>query len=172
METKPSNSEEKPKRLYFKTYLKLIRNSVGTEMFRNFYIQTSDGTEVDALSDGSNSCAFYVSSVLTLFKKHSGVHGTVKSTIEDLKQSGWQDATMDAMQAGDVIVWDAVELEGERYEHVGFYVGDNRAVSTSWTEKKVIEHDVYFDGVRTIRHVFRHHEWNTKDYVQCTGQFV
>lgn len=128
-------------------------------MFRNFYIQTSDGTEMDALSDGSNSCAFYVSSVLTLFGKHSGVHGTVKSTVADLSHSGWQQVEEESMQAGDVIVWDAVELEGSWYEHVGFYIGDNRAMSTSWTERKVMEHDVYFDGIRTIGQVFRHYEW-------------
>lgn len=128
-------------------------------MFRNFYIQTSDGTEMDALSDGSNSCAFYVSSVLTLFGKHSGVHGTVKSTVTDLGHSGWEQVEVESIQAGDVIVWDAVELEGAWYEHVGFYVGDNRAVSTSWTERKVVEHDAYFDGARAIGQVFRHYEW-------------
>jgi hypothetical protein len=158
MEVRPTN-EEKPKRLYFKTYLQLIQNSIGTEMFRNFYIQMADGAEMDALSDGSNSCAFYVSSVLTLFKKHSGVHGTVKSTVEDLKHSGWQQVEEEAIGAGDVIVWDAIELEGSLYEHIGFYVGDNRAVSTSWTEKRVAEHDVYFDGTRTIGQIFRHSEW-------------
>lgn len=120
METKPGSGEEKPKRLYFKTYLQLIRNSIGTEMFRNFYIQMADGTEMDALSDGSNSCAFYVSSVLTLFGKHSGVHGTIKSTVTDLSHSGWRQVDEESIQAGDVIVWDAVELEGARYEHVGF----------------------------------------------------
>ncbi len=160
METKPSDNEEKPQRLYFKTYLQLIKNSVGTEMFRNFYIRTTNGAEMDALSDGSNSCAFYVSSVLTLFGKHSGVHGTVKSTAADLGHSGWQQVDEADMQAGDVIVWDAVELEGEFYEHVGFYIGDNRAVSTSWTEKKVVEHDLYFEGARTIGSVFRH-EWES-----------
>ncbi|HEX8762764.1 MAG TPA: hypothetical protein VF733_03310 [Candidatus Saccharimonadales bacterium] len=158
METSPAG-EQKPKRLYFKTYLHLIQNSVGSEMFRNFYIQTSDGQEMDALADGSNSCAFYVSSVLTLFKKHSGVHGTVKSVIADLDRSGWQRIEEGAMMPGDVILWTAVELEGKWYEHVGFYVGDNRAISTSWTEKRVIEHDVYFDGARTIGQVFRHNNW-------------
>src|SRR6478735_8512348 len=105
METRPASNEEKPQRLYFKTYLQLVKNSVGTEMFRNFYIRTVDGHEMDALSDGSNSCAFYVSSVLTLFGKHSGVHGTVKSTVADLKHSGWQLIAETDMKEGDVIIW-------------------------------------------------------------------
>ncbi len=158
MEANPAPAE-KPKRLYFKTYLQLIRNSVGTEMFRNFYIQLADGSEIDALSDGSNSCAFYVSSVLTLFGKHSGVHGTVKSTVADLGHSNWRPVEKQAMQAGDVIVWEPAEIEGEWYEHIGFYLGDNRAASTSWTEKRVVEHDAYFDGARDIGQVFRQDTW-------------
>lgn len=150
----------KPKRLYFKTYLQFIRNSVGTEMFRNFYIQTSDGNEMDALDDGSNSCAFYVSSVLTLFGKHSGMHGTVKSTVADLQKSGWQAVSEKDMRAGDVLLWNAIEIDDAWYEHVGFYIGDGRAVSTSWTEKRVVEHDLYFDGGRTLDGVFRQ-EWES-----------
>lgn len=63
------------------------------------------------------------------------------------------------MQAGDVVVWEAIELEGAWYEHIGFFIGDGRAVSTSWTEKKVVEHDVHFDGAREVSQVFRHSSW-------------
>ncbi len=160
MEAKPDSNEEKPKRLYFKTYLQLIKNSVGTEMFRNFYIQTSDGTEMDALSDGENSCAFYVSSVLTLFGKHTGVHGTVKSTVADLRHSGWREIAEADKQAGDILVWNTVGVGDERYEHIGFYIGEGRAVSTSSTEKRVVEHDASFDDLRVVSNVFRH-DWES-----------
>lgn len=123
-------------------------------MFRNFYIQTADGSEVDALSDGDNSCAFYVSSVLTLFGKHSGVHGTVRSTVTDLYNSGWQPVEQADIRPGDVIVWDDLDQEGA---HIGFYIGEGRAVSTSSTEKKVVEHDAQSD-FRAIGSVFRH-QW-------------
>ena len=128
-------------------------------MFRNFYIQTAQGQERDALDDGSNLCAFYVSSVLTLFKKHTGVHGTVQSTVADLRHSGWQQVEETAMQPGDVIVWEVMEINGGKYEHVGFYLGQRRAISTSWTKKKVVEHDVHFDGTRAIKYVFRCLDW-------------
>jgi hypothetical protein len=155
-----SRREEKPKRLYFKTYLQMIRNSVGTEMFRNFYIQSGDGKEVDAVSDGSNSCAFYVSGVLTLMKKHSGVHGTVESTIADLVRCGWQPVTDAKLMPGDVIVWERIKVEDDWFQHIGFYIGDGRAVSTSQTEKKVVEHDAHFDGARSIEQIFRHNIWD------------
>ena len=154
-----SANEDKPRRLYFETYLQLLRNSVGTEMFRNFYIRTADGHERDALSDGSDSCAFYVSSVLTIFRKLSCAHGTVKSTVEDLVHSGWKPADSSTTQAGDVIVWETMELAGGQYKHIGFSIGDDRAVSTSWTEKRVVEHDARFGGTRAIEQVFRLLNW-------------
>jgi hypothetical protein len=158
--TQPSQpTTAKPKRLYFKTYLQFIRNSIGTQMFRNFYIEAPDGTQLDALDDGSNSCAFYVSSVLALFKKLKNPHGTVASTLKDLEQSGWQTVPEADLKPGDVVLWEAQEFAGTWYEHIGFYTGDNRAVSTSWKEKKVREHDVHFDGQRAVKQVWRYTDW-------------
>jgi hypothetical protein len=153
-----SDADQKPKRLYFKTYLQLVHNSVGTGMFRNFYVQTADGQELDGMDGGSNSCAFYVSAVLTIVKRLSGVHGTVASVIRDLQQSGWVGAAEKDLQAGDVIIWEPQEYEGKMQRHIGFYIGDGRAVSTSWTKKVVVEHDVSLDG-RAIEQIFRQPNW-------------
>lgn len=150
----------KPKRLYYKTYLQLLHNAVGTQMFRNFYVELPDGRELDAMSDGSNSCAFFVSSVLTLFKKLDSPHGTVKSTVEDLQRSGWQPVAIDDITAGDVLVWEAQTFEDGSYEHIGFYLGGDQAVSTSWRTKKVVEHHVTFDDTRNIVQAFNHSGWD------------
>lgn len=155
------DSEQKPKRLYFKTYLQLIHNnSIGTAMFRNFYIETSEGT-MDAVSDGANSCAFYVSSVLVILKQLTGVHGTIKSTVADLEENNWQKVDEPDLQPGDVIIWRAMEFEDGIYEHIGFYVGDSKAVSTSQQEKRVVEHDLHFgDAHRPIELIFRQAHWD------------
>lgn len=60
------SDDEKPQRLYLEAYPQLIKNSVGTEMFRNFYIRKADGTKLDALSDAAIPVHFtLVSSRLT-----------------------------------------------------------------------------------------------------------
>ena len=46
----PNSETAKPKRLYFKTYLQFIKNSIGSQAYRNFYIQNPDGSEQDAKS--------------------------------------------------------------------------------------------------------------------------
>lgn len=157
MEQSP-NLETKPERLYFKTYLQLIKNSVGTEMFRNFYVKTPERGEFDALDDGKNSCAFYVSGILTLFGQVKGVRGTIDSTVKDMEESGWVRAN--TKKPGDVLVWETMHFEDGDYPHIGFYVGHDRAISTSWTELKVVEHDVKFGELnRAITDIYRQDKW-------------
>lgn len=153
-----TDRDEKPQRLYFKSYLQLLKNSPGTQMFRNFYVHTEKQGEFDALGDGENSCAFFVSSVLTIFKKTQGLHGTVVSTVKDLLASGWQ--IVENPVPGDVVVWESLHFPDGDYEHIGFCVADGRAVSTSRSQKTVLEHDLHFgDTKRPIKQILRMNHW-------------
>jgi hypothetical protein len=154
-----SVAEVKPKRLYFKTYLKVIHNSVGSNLFRNFYVSLPEIGEFDALDDGENSCAFFVSSVLVIFKKLKAVHGMVDSTIKDLVESGWVEANQP--NEGDILVWEALQFDDGVKEHIGFSIGDGQAISTSRAEKTPVEHDQYFgDTKRKITHIYRMTNWD------------
>jgi len=152
------DKEDKPKRLYFKSYLKMIENSPGSNMFRNFYAITPSRGEFDTFNDGEYSCAFFVTAVLMIFKKIGGFHGLVSSAVEDLKKSGWQEVK--DVIAGDVLVWENVVIDGESVPHIGFATGNGRAVSTSWRQHSVAEHDINFGKEkRKIEHIFRMHKW-------------
>lgn len=152
--------EPHAKRLYFKTYLQLLENSVGSAAFRNFYMQAPDGTEFDAMDNGDNSCAFFVSSVLTLFKKLSGIHGTIEATLRDARLSGWEPVAERDMQPGDLLVWEPA-TESDGHEHIGFYLGDYTAVSTSSSQRIVVRHDAHYgDMTRTIQQVLRYSNWD------------
>lgn len=154
-----AEAEEKPKRLYFKSYLRLIRNSVGSQMFRNFYVWTSDRGEFDAFADGELSCAFYVSSVLVIFNKIDGMHGTVVNVQKALAKHGWLE--VNELRAGDVLVWEPVDFGDGTVPHIGFAIGDGRAVSTSWKQRQVVEHDINFgENKRKIHRIYRHNRWD------------
>ncbi len=157
----PSGEEfesDKLQRLYFKTYLKVIKNSIGTQMFRNFYVEGKDGKEFDALDDGENSCAFFTSSILVIFAKIKAIHGTVANTEKDILGSGW--IQVDEPKPGDILVWEAQEFPDGKHEHIGFYVGNDRAISTSSAEKKVIEHELNFGSrQRKIVKIYRVERW-------------
>lgn len=129
-------------------------------MFCNFYVHTENKGEFDALDNGDNACAFYVSAVLKIFDKIAGVHGLVDSTVKDMKNSGWQVAK--AVQPGDVIVWEVQEFADGNYEHIGFSLGGNRAASTSSKTGQVVEHDLYFGEIsRPIKQIFRLDNWDS-----------
>jgi hypothetical protein len=124
----------------FASFLAMVRNSVGSGMFRNLFVRR-DGAIVDALHDGVRSCAFYVSSILTIFKKIGPFHATVGSTVRDLEQSGWRRVDGD-LTPGDVLVWEAADFDGGPHAHIGFCVGDDLAVSTSYeTGTPILHHD-------------------------------
>lgn len=153
-----SKSESKLQKLYFRTYIQMIHDSVGTNMFRHLYAKGKlDLKEVDALDDGYNSCAYYVSSILKLFGKATDFHATVARTVEDLIDSGW--VVTKRPKAGDVVVWEAQKFDDGWHKHIGFCIGNGRAISNSWTERVPIEHDLYFDGQRGAEQFLTFNSW-------------
>ena len=129
------------RRLWFESYLKYIENSVGTDLFRNFYIE-EDERERDVLNDGELSCAMFVSSILTLFAQNKTPHATVSSTQNDLIKHGWVEVKFNSeqdLQEGDIIIWEPVEFTEEPgflHAHIGFYLGGGFAVSNNYKTGK------------------------------------
>ncbi len=73
---------------FFKTYFAMIQGSVGSNQYRHLYVQTVIGPR-DVIENGDLACAYFVSSILTLFRLTKGrVHTTVNETIRDLEMSG------------------------------------------------------------------------------------
>ncbi|MBI2062253.1 MAG: hypothetical protein HYT64_00970 [Candidatus Yanofskybacteria bacterium] len=128
------------KLLLKKNYLAQIENSAKGEnhLFRNFYVEKG-GEVSDSLEDGKNSCAVLVSHILYSFnpllefsgKKHwiKYIHLTVASTEKDMLENGWYE--INDLRPGAVIIWEerTGRWDGLLHHHIGFYVGDNMAIS-------------------------------------------
>ena len=83
--------DKRIKRLIYKTYLAMIKNSIGTKMFQDLYILTGDKNKIcDAMGRGDKSCAWFVSSVLHLSGFIKSSHATVGSVIKDMEEFGWK----------------------------------------------------------------------------------
>lgn len=110
------------KLLIIQTYLSMIRSSVGTTMFRHVFAE-ADGVRKDLLEDGQLSCAFYVSSMLSMFHLIGAQHTTVASTVKDLLEHGWREIV--DPREGCVLVWESqVQKPGSGpHEHIGLYGG-------------------------------------------------
>lgn len=136
-----------------RTMLSVIAQSVGAQMFRNNFAVV-DGKEVDLCRDGKLSCAFFVSSVLAMFRRIGAVHTTVSGTVKDLEGSGW--VRISEPEVGCVVVWEAIQEPGipESHRHIGFYVGDEKAISNSSSLGYPVKHDWQFrseDGTSSRR---------------------
>jgi len=139
------------------TYLAVVKNSVGSKMWRNFYARVGKDKK-DIMGDGDLSCAFYVSSILTLFGLIEKIHGTVAGTIHDLEKSGWKKINpstsfdkardkslrMKKSTAGAVLVWAEKCTKGECHAHIGFCLDDQTAVSNSSKSGQIAKHHLTY----------------------------
>lgn len=141
--------------LFFENYLTFIRNSLDTQMFRNLWAEV-DGIKKDLTEDGNLSCALFVSSLLGIFKLIKEPHATVDGTLRDLTETGWQE--IKEPKIGCILVWEKVSFGGNlgEHKHIGFYMGDNKAISNDSKEGVPKEHDYLFDGVRSIELILWH----------------
>ena len=118
--------------LHADTYLSMIQGSVGSNAYRHAYALV-DGVKSDLTHDGEHSCAFFAASILLRFGLIQEPHLRVQGTIKDLLASGWTETSTPAI--GDVLIWDAkTDEDGSEHLHIGFYLGDNQAISNRPSE--------------------------------------
>ena len=146
------------KPLLFQNYLTVIKNSVNSTVFRNFYIE-ENGNIKDILENGNLSCAIFVSNILHMFsgihKLIDNPHVTVSSTLRDMVQNNWFEIS--ELKIGAVLHWEAVDFgTSGMHEHIGFYIGDNLAISNNSKLGFPTVHDFEFDGTRKIRKILWH----------------
>ena len=149
--------------LFKDTYLATIKNSVGVKTWRNFYARVNS-RKMDIVKNGDLSCAFFVSSILVIFGLLERIHGTVVGTVSDLKKSGWKKNK--DLKPGAVIVWkEKVSKNGESHKHLGFFVGDKKAISNSSKTGQISRHHFTFGNknnqpVRSIEAIYIHKKLN------------
>jgi len=114
----------------FPSYLKMIKNSVGSRVFRNlFYIIKGKGE--DALQNGNLSCAYFVSTILRQFDLIKEWRTSVDGLTEEMERCGWK--KISKPRKGAVIVWDKIYFSHSEgwHGHIGFYIGGGWTISTS-----------------------------------------
>jgi hypothetical protein len=92
-----------------------------------------------------------------LFKFINNTHATVVSTIKDLKDSGWH--KIKTLKLGAVLAWEPQDFhEGNVHAHIGFYIGDDQAISNNWKKKTPQIHHYTSNGKRQVAAIY----WNKK----------
>lgn len=154
---------KKIKPLFAETYLAAIKNSVGSKIWQNYYAKVGKN-KIDIMGGGDLSCAFYVSSILTMFGLLQKIHGTVSGTIFDLEKSGWRKTKK--MKVGAVIVWEGkLGKDGESHRHIGFCLDEKSAISNSSQTRKIAQHHLTYGQkngrpARAIESIWTHKRLN------------
>jgi len=143
--------------LTYKNYLTVIKNSTESKMFRHIYV-LDDDKEKDILKNGSLSCAYYVSCILKMFNlidQEISPHAVVGGLIKNISDNGWKET--DQLKEGNLLVWDEKEYSsGEAHYHIGFYIGDDKAISNSGEDGHPIVHHYTYEDKRKIVKIFTH----------------
>ncbi len=132
-----------------KSLFVLIKNSLGTKLFQSVYFFVN-GKSKDIYQKGKLSCAFYVSTILKILGMIESIHATVEGTIKDLEKSGWY--KIEKPKKGAIIVW---EKSKDGHQHIGFYIGKNKAVSNSSFLRKPTIHFLNYNK-RKIEAIYFH----------------
>ncbi|OGM96252.1 MAG: hypothetical protein A3B86_03880 [Candidatus Yanofskybacteria bacterium RIFCSPHIGHO2_02_FULL_38_22b] len=146
-----------------KSLLAIVENSVKGDnyLFRNLYAD-ENGKEIDVFENGGTSCCGHVSWILLALELIKHPHAAVHGTIKDLQASGWYE--IKEPRPGAIIVWEGVVankgLQGEKgvkLSHMGFYVGDNMAISNdSKSSGFPHKHHYTYNNTRKIEKIYWH----------------
>lgn len=150
-----ARTAEKPITVLYKSYLAMIKNSIGGRLWRNLYYQKKNGRAADLLQDGNLSCAYYVSSILLHFGLIREFQAEVGETVAAMQEAGWQ--KIDKPVSGSIIVWKNryFEKSGTWHKHIGFFLGPGRAVSNSSERRSPAVHHLRYKG-RKVESFFWH----------------
>ncbi len=138
------------KPIVYESYLAMIQNSLGSNIFRKYYAIIHN-EKTDVLQDGKLSCAYFVSGILVIFGLIKKAHRIVDNTVKDLIENGWIETS--EPRPGAVLVWERQNFGDEEHKHIGFYIGNNLAISNSYKERVPIEHDWQFDKKRKVEKI-------------------
>lgn len=125
------------------SYIAMIEAASGSKLFRRFFC-TVNGRKMEVLRDGKLGCAFFVTAILKIFSLAAEVQITVHRALDELARSGWR--ITKKPKKGDIVVWGELpntSNTGKEYEkfylgkhkHIGFYLGNGRAVSNVGEKK-------------------------------------
>ena len=149
--------------LTYKNYLSLIKKSADSKMFQNIYI-LENKKEKDILEGGKLSCAYYVSCILKIFNlinQENSPHAGVNGLLRNMFQSGWKETKN--LKEGNIILWDEKRYSSKSiHYHVGFYLGNNKAISNSGEDKIPKIHHYTYNNKRKIVKIFTHKIVNMK----------
>ncbi len=141
-----------------KSLLSFIENSIkggNNYLWRNLFARDENGNVFDILQNGNVSCGVFVSTLLLNLELIKRPHATVGGVEGDLIGSGWLETKN--LESGAVLIWEEKTFgDGSKHRHIGFYVGNDEAISNSTEVGFPARHHVTYDGTRKLEKIYWH----------------
>ncbi len=137
------------KQLLQQSYISMIKNSIWTKMFRNNFFEI-DWKNIDILKNWSDSCAYFVSSVLKIFALIENIHVTVDGTVKDILKYWWEEYKWKEIPIWAILVWEV----NHWHKHIWFYVWNNKSISNSSSKKGIVKHSRDYNSKRNIEKIY------------------
>jgi hypothetical protein len=135
-----------------------LESSIGKTFWQRWYIHYEKEESIrDVVGGGNLSCAFFVSSLLTLLSllKKPQVHTFVSTLIESIEESGWEKTHTPLPLS--IVYWGEKKGEsGKMHQHIGFILNEKTAVSMQSTTGTPQKHTVDYDGSRPPLFFYTH----------------
>jgi|SRR3989344_3364252 len=146
--------------LQYETYLETIKKSVGSELFQTVWAEV-DGEKKDIANRGQYSCAIHVSRILLWFGLVQEIHAMTPGLVKDMNRFGWK--KIQKPRLGCVLHWGKTYSNGSENEHVGFYMGDEKAISNNRDSGVPVEHYYSPEKLEAMYWHPKLDEWEIKD---------
>lgn len=101
--------------------------------------------KINILKNGELSCAYFVSSILSMLNLIDRIHCTVDGVVENLEKYNWK--KIRKLKKGCILVWEEEKFGKEIHKHIGFYLGNNKAISNSSKKKFPTKHHFTFGTI-------------------------
>lgn len=145
--------QAKPIHRRLESLLAMVQGSVGSRTWQHAYFVIG-GKKKDLVVGGKVSCAFFVSSLLKLLNLIDSVHLTVASTLVDMESHSWKKVR--TPKPGCVLLWKPWAQSGGMHTHLGFFIGNNQAISNDWVKRLPSKHHWTYRGKRRVLAIYCH----------------
>lgn len=117
--------------------------AIDSRIFTHLYVRKANtGEEVDVTQDGQLSCAFFVSSMLTMAQLIDRPHAVVANVVKAMEDNEWEKIT--EPRPGAVITWPE-SVDG--HAHIGIVVTKDSCVSHTFKGRRPQKHGfALYDG--------------------------
>jgi hypothetical protein len=153
---------------FYANYLEMIKKSVWSTMFQNFWVETHEWDKKDTTQWWNLSCAYFVSSILKIYNRINTPTDMIQNTLNQIKEH-WRYEINPLTHPNEIPSW-SILLRQEwfwpswNHAHIWFYMWNEQSVSNDSAESRIWlktekqytpqQHHYTFENTRSVKAIW------------------